>query len=196
MEEKNDILTCVCPHCKAKIRIKRPAKGGRYKYMCTQCGKPFVVAFEEAEPKGDPPANDAGEEQGQADGGQEDTHVTRKLEDRDRYRTIGGLVERHRGFFGRDRVWPLSEGRQLIGRTSGSHPSDIMFADVCMSRQSVELNVERHQDAMGQCFAYVLTVRKQKNPVLHNGEPLADGEEIILHIGDTIKLGQTVLTLK
>ncbi|MBO5428129.1 MAG: FHA domain-containing protein [Prevotella sp.] len=182
MEEQETIMTCVCPHCKATIRIKSPAKSGRYKYTCTKCGKPFAVAFD-------------GEKQEQHDS-EPDTHVTRKLEDRDRYRTIGGLVERRQGLFGKNKVWPLAEGKQTIGRESVNSPSDIMFNDVCMSRQSVELNVERHQDTTGQCFVYVLTVKRQKNPILHNNEPLSDGEEIILHIGDTITLGQTVLTLK
>lgn len=187
MEEKNSIVTCVCPHCKQTIRINRPEKPGRYKYSCTACGKPFAISFK--------PEKTADEEE-TAQEKQEETHVSRKVEDRDRYRTIGGLVEKRSGLFKKGRVFPLAEGRQTIGRSSERLPSDIMFDDPCMSRRSVEVNVERHNDAAGQCFVYVMTVKRQKNPVTHNGESIGNGEEIVLHIGDTIQLGQTVLTLR
>lgn len=182
MNEKKSIITCVCPHCKQSIRIRKPEKPGRYKYSCSSCGEAFAVSFL--------PEQDEKEKK------QEETQVSRKVEDIDCYRTIGGLVEKKRGLFGRSHVYPLKEGTQSIGRKSETIPSDIMFDDPCMSRHSIEVTVERHSDVRGQCFVYVLNVIRQKNPIKHNGEEIKKGEEIILHLGDTINLGQTVLTLR
>ena len=182
MSEKKNIITCACPHCKQSIRITRPETPGRYKYSCPLCGESFAVSFK--------PGEETTKDK------QEETHVSRKLEDRDCYRTIGGLVEKRRGLLGRSRAYPLLEGTQSIGRRSDTMPSDVMFDDSCMSRHSVEITVERHTDVFGLCFVYVMTVIRQKNPVMHNGEEIGNGEEIILHLGDTITLGRTVLTLK
>lgn len=187
MVENNNIVTCVCPNCKHAIRITRPEKPGRYKYSCPACKQPFAVCFK-------PEKQDTVEDK--HDTPTEESHVARKFDDHCKYRTIGGLVVRLRGVFGRTKVFPLVEGKQLIGRTSERMPSAIMFDDPCMSRQSVELNVERCDDSTGQYFVYVMNVLRQKNPVKHNGEDIDNGEEIILHIGDTIELGRTVLTLK
>lgn len=114
----------------------------------------------------------------------------------EQYTTIGGLVEKHRGFFGKDKIHPLHLGTQTIGRNDQGNPSDISVNDDTVSRQSVELTVEQHNGEIGITYSYSLKVRRLKNPVLHNGTPLQRGEEIVLHIGDMITLGKTKLILR
>lgn len=175
--------SCVCPHCKQTIHIRRPAAPGRYKYTCTACGEPFAIAFKEETQ----PLND-----------EEETHPVEVAQlNRHLYATIGGLRKKRSGLFGRKQpLIPLRAGRQLIGREDSDYPSDIAFDDPRMSRQSVELTVEQHGSSDGCGYSYVLRVRRLLNPVMHNGMSLRQGEVVVLSIGDTITLGNTTLILQ
>lgn len=191
-----NIVTCTCPHCGQAIRIKRPAKAGRYKYSCTQCKQPFLITFKDEVASQPQLSSSSPERESHKESEVADRPVRRVFAERDRYKTIGGLVEKGKGFFAKSRVIPLSEGTVTIGRRSSRMPSDISFDDPGMSRQSVEITVVRQTDEQGQAFSYILKPLRLKNPILHNGEELTLDDEIILHIGDTLKLGQTILTLK
>lgn len=180
-------LSCVCPHCKQTITIRRPAAPGRYKYTCTACKEPFAITFKEESTDAAQPRKDD-----ETSCPVEVAQLNRHL-----YATIGGLRRKRRGLFGRKQpLIPLRAGRQLIGREDSDYPSDIAFDDPMMSRQSVELTVEQHGSNDGQGYSYVLRVRRQLNPVMHNGQPLRQGEVVVLGIGDTITLGSTTLILQ
>lgn len=203
MEENQIIMACGCPSCGEQVRFRKPAKGGKYKFACPKCKETFVVEIPDDEAPAEQPtenaeapaAPQAAEKPAAAE--QPAVPETKRVwRPNDRYTTIGGLREKHRGFFGKDKVHPLREGRQLLGRMDDRNPSDIMFDDPHISRQSIEINVETQQEGGSRYFIYVMTVKRQMNPVMHNGEPLQNGEEIILHIGDTIKVGKTHLTLQ
>lgn len=196
MAEQNDInniMACVCPHCQQTVRIRRPQTPGRYKFTCTSCSKPFALSFkdetqmEETEEKTEAPT-DAG--------GHTPENVVRVHRDNDRYTTIGGLIEKHRGFFGKDKTHPLHLGAQYIGRSDNKTPSDISLMDDTVSRQSLVLTVDQHRDDSGITYSYSLKVHRSKNPVLHNGVALLKDEEILLHINDVITVGKTRLILK
>lgn len=196
MTEQNNtprqVLECICPHCKQTIRIMRPQNPGRYKFMCTSCSTPFALTFKDEERKSEEEVSVPKKETTET--ATEDVVMVHK--NNERYSTIGGLLEKSRRFFGKDKLHPLRLGTQYIGRTDASNPSDISLNDDTVSRQSVELTIEQHQDHQGVTYSYSINVHRQKNPVLHNGTPLQKGEVIVLHIGDVITVGKTKLTLK
>lgn len=178
--------SCVCPHCKQTIIIRRPSVPGRYKYTCTACKEAFAITFKDD--------NACAAKPQKADEGPrpvEEVLLNRRL-----YATVGGLRKKCRGLFARRQsLMPLRIGSQLIGRENDAYPSDIAFDDPAMSRQSVELVVEQHEGKnMG--YSYVMRVRRLLNPVMHNGQSLQQGEVVVLAVGDTITLGNTTLILQ
>lgn len=185
-------MACVCPHCKQTVHIRRPQASGRYKFTCTSCSNPFALSFTDDTQSG----KEVSDVQSAKEKCSSDS-VVKIHRDNDRYATIGGLIEKHRGFFGKDKIHPLHLGSQFIGRANHDSPSDISIDDNTVSRQSLVLTVtQQRDDSSGATFSYSLKVNRAKNPVLHNGEELRKGEEIILHIDDVITIGRTKLTLK
>lgn len=187
----NDILVCVCPHCKQTVRIRRPQKSGRFKFTCTSCAVPFAINFTDDTQMGKEASNvqEAKSEDSQG-------KVIKVHKSGDKYTTIGGLKEKRHGLFGKTIIHPLRLGTQTIGRDDRDTPSDISIKDDTISRQSLELTVTQHSDETNITYSYSLKVRRSKNPVLHNGIALCKGEEIVLHIDDVISVGKTKLTLK
>lgn len=179
-------LSCVCPQCKQTITIRRPDTPGRYKYTCTACKEAFAITFKEENVDAAQP--------------QKDDDKSRTVEvaqlNRHLYATIGGLRKKRRGLFGPQQpLIPLRAGKQLIGRQDNAYPSDIAFDDSMMSRQSLELTVEQH-GGNNSGYSYILRVRRLLNPVMHNGQPLQQGEVVVLAVGDSITLGNTTLILQ
>ena len=86
----------------------------------------------------------------------------------------------------------LSVGKNIIGRNDKDTPSDISIDDAYMSRRSISIDVEKNLSS----YTFKLTVLKAANPVVVNSHELHVGNSIYLNYGDTIKLGNTVLTFK
>lgn len=160
--------------------------------MCTSCSTPFALTFKDEEEKTSEEVSEPKKETTET----ATENVVMVHKNKDRYTTIGGLVEKSRSFFGKNKLHPLRLGTQYIGRADANNPSDISLNDDTVSRQSVELTVEQHHGHQGITYSYSINVRRQKNPVLHNGTPLQKGEVIVLHIGDVITVGKTKLTLR
>lgn len=100
----------------------------------------------------------------------------------------GKLVLLRRGWLNKD--YPLSLGKNVIGRYDASAMSDISLkGDEAMSRRSIEIEVLQTEKG----YTFKLKVLKATNPVLHNNNPLAEGEVISLNFGDCITLGTTKL---
>lgn len=97
------------------------------------------------------------------------------------------------GLFGRHSA-SLQVGENIIGRKDGMDPSDISFADDYMSRRSISIVVEKDANRSG--YTFNLKVLRAANPVVVNSHQLQVGDCIFLNYGDTIKLGDTVLTFK
>ena len=96
------------------------------------------------------------------------------------------------GFFNRKK-YVLHMGENTIGRSDEERPSDLMFDDEYMSRQSVRIDVQKASKGN----FYKLTVLKTANPVMVNGEELREGESVYINYGDTIAMGyNTFLTFK
>lgn len=83
----------------------------------------------------------------------------------------------------------LREGVTVIGRKDLDRPSNIMFKDPEMSRQSVVIEVAKKENG----YFFKLTVKNALNPVLHNNKPLAVSESVYLNYGDSLQLGNTVI---
>lgn len=100
--------------------------------------------------------------------------------------TTGKLQLLRKGWLNRD--FPLSVGKNVIGRYDEDAPTDIAIKDDSgMSRRSVEIEV--FQTPRG--YSFRLKVLKCTNPVLHNNKPLLEGEAVSLNFGDSIILGKT-----
>ena len=100
----------------------------------------------------------------------------------------GKLILLRKGWI--NKTFRLDEGVTVIGRHDETEMSDISIkGDSTMSRRSIEIKTERGEKG----YTFKLTVRKAKNPVLHNSCPLMAGESVSLNFGDTITLGKTKL---
>lgn len=171
------------------MRIRRPSKEGRYKYTCVHCKQPFALTYID-------------ERQGTTDDSQKNPEgVTAPpqppLQPIDsRYMTIGGLQECKKRFFSKNKLHALHEGVITIGRKDSASPSDIMFDDPTVSRQSLKLLVDKKKSSNVTYYTYNLIVQKATNPVIYNGDVLVEGDVVELKIEDSIIIGQTKLILK
>jgi len=98
------------------------------------------------------------------------------------------------GTFPFKKTAPLHLGANTIGRKDNKESSDISFKDEYMSRKSVVIDVEKDANRSG--YRFKLTVLKASNPVIVGSNQLMVGNSIYLNYGDTIKLGNTVITFK
>ena len=87
----------------------------------------------------------------------------------------------------------LMPGETTIGRKSNDVPSDIGLDDGTASRRSVKIVVTRGEQT-GK-YIFKLVVLRTTNAVYVNQNALYNNSEIYLNYGDTIKLGETTLTL-
>lgn len=92
--------------------------------------------------------------------------------------------------WGFNKSFPLPVGHHVIGRYDDDAQSDIAIKDdPSMSRRSIEIDVDQSEKG----YSYKLKVLKSTNPVLHNNQPLNNGDVISLNFGDSIILGKTQL---
>ena len=94
---------------------------------------------------------------------------------------------------GRVESYVLSPGEITIGRKSTDVPSDIGIDDGTASRRSVKIVVTRGEQT-GK-YIFKLVVLRTTNAVYVNQNALYKNSEIYINYGDTIKLGETTLTL-
>lgn len=87
----------------------------------------------------------------------------------------------------------LTPGEITIGRKSTDVPSDIGIDDGTASRRSVKIVVTRGEQT-GK-YIFKLVVLRTTNAVYVNQNALYNNSEIYINYGDTIKLGETTLTL-
>lgn len=116
---------------------------------------------------------------------------TRALHIRESNKAMGKL-EWHKMWLTRSRM--LHIGSNTVGRRDEKCPSDIMFDDKYMSRQSVDIEVTPNLTGAG--YTFKLTVLKAANPVMVGSTQLKVGNSIFLNYGDTIRLGNTILAFK
>lgn len=169
-----ECYTIVCPKCNKQLLL-HPDKKGAHIEVCSNCkaqigyNSKIVVSKEE---------------------GTDDLHteINRMLLNKDHAGKSGRLVW---GFLGRHSA-NLSVGENIVGRKDTKFPSDISIDDAYISRRSISIDVEEKLGA----YSFKLTVLKAANPIMVNSNELHVGNSIYLNYGDTIKLGNTVLTFK
>ena len=84
--------------------------------------------------------------------------------------------------------YPLSEGKNIIGRYDHEQPSDISIkGDSTMSRQSVSITIEEEDKG----FVFKLKVLNAANAVKINDIPVNVGHSRYLKFGDIIVLGNS-----
>ena len=199
MEYKVLEITCRNPECGKSIKCKLPKQAQGFALKCPYCGKEHRVRLRGVEIKaGGNAAQTAAAEAacgnasapagGSADAGEVAPPPTKPLGKRGA--TGGGQITVIRRFGLSRKVYPLSLGRNTIGRYDEELHSDIeVKGDTFMSRRSVCIDVTE-QD--GACL-FKLSVLNATNPVLHNERPLIAGESLYLNYGDCIRLGSTLL---
>lgn len=86
----------------------------------------------------------------------------------------------------------LREGKNYIGRKDEDMPSDLSLKDDFASARSVCVEVAKRDKG----YVFHLTVERASNPVLVCGKNCPVGTSFDLNYNDTVRLGNTTLTLK
>lgn len=91
-----------------------------------------------------------------------------------------------------EQLFPLHEGRMIIGRKSNAAKANILIqtADRTMSRAHAVIEVK--PDGKGG-YKHYLSDNNSKNHTLYNQNYLEDGEVVVLQDNDELVLGHTVI---
>ena len=177
-----------CPVCN-KVLLLKAKEAKPWIEHCKHCGTKIFIqgrATEPAKPKVEQPQLEKKLEQSS-----EKPNITDKVRTSKNVQTSGKLVW---GNMFRRKSCLLHEGENYIGRCDNSCPSDVSINDDYVSRRSILIEVEK--SSQGKGYTYKLTVKKCTNPVLINGKAQEVGNGIFLNFGDTIRVGNTILTFK
>ena len=154
-----------CPKCKTQVAVENKSREAFVDISCPNCNARMRVAFDMAE-----------------------TVLPQEvMEDR----TIPGSLRLN----GKD--YPLQVGKQTVGRLSSSGKTDLglISSDRSMSRIHCLIEVVRMkngryksilQDARGE-------EKTQAKPLCLSGERLLPGERIVMHDGDSIQMGDSLV---
>lgn len=183
------VYQLVCPECKSAFLVKALSTKA-HKGTCKKCGKAiFYIGKDES-------VEEVGQEQAE-------NIPTQKYKMRSRMNQTaadGGKSDKANaklvwgGFFNRNTFVFDKPGEFYIGRDDDTVKSDIIIKDDYVSRRSLCMEVITKPDSND--YSYKLTVRNATNPVLINGQEMASGESVYLNYGDTILVGNTILTFK
>jgi hypothetical protein len=92
-------------------------------------------------------------------------------------------------------AYPLKEGIQVIGLKDPASKADIQIAtgDPSLMKEHAVLKVVPLHNGG---YKYIVSSVGKNVPVFVNKLPLQEDDEVVLNIGDELKLGDTVLDLK
>lgn len=181
-----NLYRITCPTCGFGI-VKKINMSGIQKWVCPQCGSSVsyksidarVKVIKEDKQKIEPVTGKVGnpEEASTESLG----HGSRNI----------GMLE-WGSIFRKKRI-KLHLGTVIIGRHDEDQPSDIQIDDDFVSRRSATIDVSLEEE---KGYFFKFTVHKATNPVLVNGNELAEGQSIYLAYDDVITMGKTNLTFK
>lgn len=176
-----------CPTCGFGL-VKKISITGIQKWICPKCNSSIsykAIETEVKEKKEDKKKEDKKtSEKSEEPGGKITDSIGRGS------RNIG-LIEWGSIFHKKRKKLHL--GTIVIGRRDDDQPSDIQLDDKYVSRRSATIDVTL-EDKKGYFFKF--TVNRAANPVLVNGNELAEGQSIYLAYDDVITMGKTNLTFK
>lgn len=97
-------------------------------------------------------------------------------------------------FFGKAE-YQLKEGTQMIGRKDPQSKAEIQIAtgDASLLLEHAHLKVVERNDGSNM---YIVSPCSHEATLFVNQLPLEEGDEVMLNIGDELRMGDTVLLLK
>lgn len=161
-------MTITCPHCGRELKINVP-KEGKGTLTCQKCGGKIGITAKSKTVIFSVPTDPA--------------HLTHFNPNARR-----GRLVKVNGFFSKNEIYKLRDGKNVIGRFDPSQQSDIAISgDGLMSRRSVEIEAI----PQGGAYLYKFTILKSTNPVIYNKKPCGMPFSREIRFGDTFVLGNT-----
>ena len=178
--EVGQAFSYCCPNGDCCRGISKVAsRVGDYVATCPQCG--CKVAYKAIE--------SGGQQSGQQSSSNDHKEVT-EIFSITQDNCSGCLRWRRYG------VWKLEDlrlGITTVGRKDKDEPSDVMIDDPTVSARSLEIEVEKSDQAG---YTFQARIKRATNPVYINQRQYSVGDSIFLNDGDIIKIGKTILTFK
>lgn len=160
---KQTMITCPHCGCQSSVTMKQEGKG---KMKCKNCGGliGFTAKSKTIVYSGNFPMGNGGA------------------------RMKRGRLVKVNGFFSKNDVFKLRDGKNVIGRFDHSQQSDIAITgDGLMSRRSVEIEATVERGA----YVYKFTILKCTNPVIYNKQECRPPFSREIRFGDVFILGKT-----
>ncbi len=167
-----------CPSCGVVLKVTNTKNEPVKRFACPKCGKHILVPFFKLREKAEDGVtlmDGKGEAQ------------STQLASSDMHQSCRLICE--------GKEYDLPIGSYSIGRQALSSTADIQIdsQDLYMSREHALLNVRRLAD--GGIKVDICNL-KNKNTTQVNEYLLVQGDAIVLHDGDTVKMGNTVMTIQ
>lgn len=171
-----------CPTCGKVLRLNDVPEIAAATFICPNCGQKHVVG--DCQRYGPTPLPDVdGTRYDAALAGVEGAAVGTLSP-----AEVGRLVDACGAEYG------LCVGLNTIGRKASTSEAEVQIAtnDRTMSRNHAVIEVR----SVGAGVQHILSNGKNKNPSYLNGMLIGAGDRLVLSNGDSIKMGETVLTFK
>jgi hypothetical protein len=164
-----------CPSCGVVLKVTNSKNEPVKRFACPKCAKPILVPFYKLRPED-------GETQMDGKGEAQSTQLASSELQQSCNLTCGG------------KEYELAIGSYSIGRQAVTSTADIQIDtdDLYMSREHAMMNVRRLADGG---IKVDISNLKNKNTTLVNDYMLQPGDAIVVHDGDTIKMGNTIVTV-
>lgn len=164
------MISVRCPHCQVGLKVDETRiPSGITTFKCPKCHRPIPVNLLEKQDNNS------------------ETVVLQPLKKYAGKITILATAQTS------EQVYPLQEGRNVIGRKSNSPSSATILIDTsdrAMSRAHILIEVKK--DEKGG-YKHYLSDNNSKNHTLYNSNQLEDGEVVVLSNNDEITIGNTIL---
>ncbi len=206
------IARITCPGCGIQLEVKNPTNAAVKDVKCPRCQKRIQLRFRKSEVAEAALAGPATELGGQAGStpkpGAAETQLGNPTNPGTGATELGGqgkepittgpspaVQQANPRLVCHGREYTLQIGMNTVGRRSQKKPATVMLdvEDMYMSRQHIAINVTRLPN--GSLRA---TVRNYQNTNATQvaGLPLAQGDEVVLYNGTTIKMGDTEIVYR
>lgn len=164
-----------CPCCGVVLKVTNSKNEHVKRFACPKCAKPILVPFYKLNPED-------GETLMDGKGAAQSTQLASSEMQQSCHLTYEG------------KEYDLPIGSYSIGRQAVTSTADIQIDtdDLYMSREHAMMNVRRLAD--GGIKVDVSNL-KNKNTTLVNDYLLQPGDAIVVHDGDTVKMGNTIVTI-
>jgi pSer/pThr/pTyr-binding forkhead associated (FHA) protein len=181
----------ICPKCQCVLDVRNSKDEAVKIITCPQCHTQLRVTFKEQ-----PQIPLGGETQYVLGGDKKgETQYAGSGADGGATELLSSSLSKHPRLIFQNQSYALAKGVNTVGRKASTSTATVQIAtsDRYMSRSHVRINVVKLLDGS---IKVILCNDKNKNLTSVKGQPLQDGDEIILSNGDEIKMGDTLLIYK